>query len=670
MTHSRQVTNSKHVRTKRLSQNSEKAGKPASNKPSYVEMKTPLKVLFDEVLGKQTKRESTVDRRKRQSALENGAIPIATTPTRAALYIRVSGDKSVKSDLSMPDQEAQLRKFCDQQQWQTVAVYYEPGRSAKSTARKEFRKMIKDAFGEGDPPFDKILIHNTSRFARSSKDYSIFEALLHQRNIEILAITQTFSKDAGGMVALRLTNLMDEFYSLRSSVDSTRARLHMLDKGFWPGGSPPYGYRCVTSPENKQRSLLDIHEEERVVVEKVYSMAILGDGNGPPMGVKSIVVWLNEHGYRTRQGARWSVQAIHRMLTHSIYFGDYHWGVNQLEQQFQEKYEPRLLKVPPIVSREHYDAVQKMLERRNPKMSGAKLVSSPLLLSGIARCACGASMTLGTGTGKLGRVYRYYRCSSDARGTNARSSQAPDEKRCSRPRVAVNELDSVVLEQVRDQVLSHDRLVELLTRLRDREILAREQENVLVPQLRARIAAAETALSGLFAVAKQIPSISDQRPYQEEVAAVSIELRTANQMLSDLLRRSNAHLSGITPESVDLFRNEMLEVLFGENRATAKIYLSTIVAVVIVGEHHIDIQGQVSDLALGIDQARESGVLEPATGVRRYERRWRMGWDSNPRYGLPHAGFQDRFLKPLGHPSGRLRYAQSRRIWQGCSREL
>jgi hypothetical protein len=30
---------------------------------------------------------------------------------------------------------------------------------------------------------------------------------------------------------------------------------------------------------------------------------------------------------------------------------------------------------------------------------------------------------------------------------------------------------------------------------------------------------------------------------------------------------------------------------------------------------------------------------------------WRMGWDSNPRYGLPHGGFQDRCLKPLGHPS-------------------
>ena len=30
---------------------------------------------------------------------------------------------------------------------------------------------------------------------------------------------------------------------------------------------------------------------------------------------------------------------------------------------------------------------------------------------------------------------------------------------------------------------------------------------------------------------------------------------------------------------------------------------------------------------------------------------WRRGWDSNPRYSRLHAGFQDRCLKPLGHPS-------------------
>ena len=29
----------------------------------------------------------------------------------------------------------------------------------------------------------------------------------------------------------------------------------------------------------------------------------------------------------------------------------------------------------------------------------------------------------------------------------------------------------------------------------------------------------------------------------------------------------------------------------------------------------------------------------------------RTGWDSNPRYRFRHAGFRDRFLQPLGHPS-------------------
>jgi hypothetical protein len=33
---------------------------------------------------------------------------------------------------------------------------------------------------------------------------------------------------------------------------------------------------------------------------------------------------------------------------------------------------------------------------------------------------------------------------------------------------------------------------------------------------------------------------------------------------------------------------------------------------------------------------------------------WRKRWDSNPRIGFPIAGFQDQFLKPLGHSSASL----------------
>jgi hypothetical protein len=37
--------------------------------------------------------------------------------------------------------------------------------------------------------------------------------------------------------------------------------------------------------------------------------------------------------------------------------------------------------------------------------------------------------------------------------------------------------------------------------------------------------------------------------------------------------------------------------------------------------------------------------------AERNRRGWRKGWDSNPRWICTHGGFQDRCLKPLGHPS-------------------
>ena len=33
------------------------------------------------------------------------------------------------------------------------------------------------------------------------------------------------------------------------------------------------------------------------------------------------------------------------------------------------------------------------------------------------------------------------------------------------------------------------------------------------------------------------------------------------------------------------------------------------------------------------------------------EVRWRRERDSNPRYGFPYSGFQDRLFQPLTHPS-------------------
>ncbi|ODA91857.1 hypothetical protein BFX40_02435 [Mesorhizobium sp. SEMIA 3007] len=574
---------------------------------------------FADIVGtsKVRKPETIASRRARLRGKDILSSSTALKTIRVALYLRVSSDKSVQSNLSIPDQEAQLRALCKQEGWIIVAVYIEEGVSAKTAARPQFQRMIADSQSQ-ERPFEKILIHNTSRFARSSSDYAIYEKLLVQHNIEIVSVSQTFAKDAGGMISKRISNLFDEFHSLRSAVDSIRARRRMVEIGHWPGGPPLFGYRLIPAGDNPSRKWVAIRHEERGVVERIYSMALYGDGEGPPLGLQAIAKWLNKRGYRTRDGARWGGQAIHKMLTNPAYYGDYYWFVNPSENEFIEDQDPILMGIPAIVARQMFEEVQLLLERRNPKMHGAKLISSPLLLAGIARCKCGASMTLGTGTGKLGVVYRYYRCSADSRGLD----------RCSGPRIPEGTLDSAVLDSLKDRILDENRLSDLLIRLSERDARQRTRADGKIPEFQARMKAAETALQGIMATAKLAPSITSQPTFQRELELVSSELAAASHLMSEALAKGSER-SEVTPARIAFFRSQMEELLFGSNRAVAKIYLATIVAQVEVGERFVRIHGRVSDLRDAVSATGQSeGGVGGVPGVRRYVRRWRRGRDT------------------------------------------
>ena len=68
-----------------------------------------------------------------------------------------------------------------------------------------------------------------------------------------------------------------------------------------------------------------------------------------------------------------------------------------------------------------------------------------------------------------------------------------------------------------------------------------------------------------------------------------------------------------------------------------------------VADDAIRIMGTKSTLLKTL--AATKGGKSAGIGVPGFIPKWRMGWDSNPRWTRAHAGFQDRCLKPLGHPS-------------------
>jgi site-specific DNA recombinase len=115
--------------------------------------------------------------------------------------------------------------------------------------------------------------------------------------------------------------------------------------------------------------------------------------------------------------------------------------------------------VPPLIDQATFDAVQTHLRARNPKVTPARVVSGPTLLTGICfRAACGGAMTLRTGKG--GR-YRYYTCPIRARR---------GETGCKGRSIPMEKLDNLVAGHIEDRLLQPERPEEVLASVLDHRL--------------------------------------------------------------------------------------------------------------------------------------------------------------------------------------------------------
>jgi hypothetical protein len=129
----------------------------------------------------------------------------------------------------------------------------------------------------------------------------------------------------------------------------------------------------------------------------------------------------------------------------------------------------------PLIDRAAFDALQAHLRARNPKVTPARAVSGPTLLTGICFCAdCGGAMTLRAGKG--GR-YRYYTFSIKARqGEPGCKGLIPMEK--------------LEIGHIEDRLLKPERLEEVLASVLNRRQERTERRREHIAELNKR--AAET----------------------------------------------------------------------------------------------------------------------------------------------------------------------------------
>lgn len=551
----------------------------------------------------------------RASAISSGFVTEGAG-LRCCGYYRVSTGRQAEGDLSIPDQTRQIEAFCLARGWELASGYVEAGASATDDNRPEFQRMIERACDD-DRPFDVIVVHSYSRFFRDAFGLEMYIRKLAKAGVRLVSITQELGEDPAQVMMRQVIALFDEYQSRENGKHVLRAMKENARQGFYNGSPVPLGYTTQEIEKRgarlKKKLVVDAVEAE--MVRLVFKLYTEGDGRAGPIGVKQLAVWLNERGYRTKRGGRFGVDAVHTILTNRTYIGEALFN-RRSSKTLRQKPESEQVKidVPAIIDRKLFDRVQDNLRARNPKVTAPRIVTGPILLTGLATCAsCSGAMTLRTGTSSSGKVHRYYTCSTCARmGKSA----------CKGRSIAMDKLDTLVTDQITERLLQPDRLTALLSSILERRVRQATEVDQRITSLQADVSEAEEKLKRLYRMVEDgLTELDDI--LKERIADLKLGRDKAKAALERIMRSQSGPRT-LDPALIDSFSRIMRDNVTNGEVPFRKAYIRSLVDRIEVDDHVIRIIGDKATLEQAVTHGASVG-----NAVRSFEPKWRARHDSN-----------------------------------------
>lgn len=536
------------------------------------------------------------------------------TPLRAALYMRVSTGRQAESDLSIPDQRRQMEAFCEARGWQVVCEFTDAGLSGTDENRPQFQRMLEIATN-GGAPFDAIVVHSFSRFARDHFALEFNVRRLRKHGMRLVSITQDLGDDPMSVMVRQVFALFDEYQSKENAKHVLRAMQENARQGFWNGARPPYGYQVIAAEQRgaKTKKKLAIDPVEAETVRLIFKLIKEGDGESGPMGVKAAACWLNERGYRTRRGARWGIGPLHNLITNSTYKGEHRFNRRSAKSKTDNpESEQIIIPVEAIIDPKLFDAVQAQLKSRNRKVTPPRTVTGPILLTGLATCAtCGGGMTMRTG--KSGR-YKYYVCAAKAQ---------KGESACKGRSLPMDKLDTLVTARLSEKLLAPQRVEKILAALMERQADREADHGERLSALSAKVTNVDERLSRLYSAIETGALDPSDPTLKDRMTALKAEREIAQTAYERALTEQRPE-ARITPEKISAFSDVMRANVTKGSIPFRRAWLRAMIDNVEVDDEEIKIHGRRSVL----ERLVMGGGKAPA-GVPSFVPEWRARKDSN-----------------------------------------
>jgi hypothetical protein len=329
--------------------------------------------------------------------------------SRLVAYLRDSG--GVDQDQSIPQQETELRAWCEARGHTLAHVFKDEAISgASAVGREQFQALITHLRSE-DRQEHGLLLWRHSRFARDINDAQFYKADLRRRGIVIHSLKDPIPADDFGRVLEAAIDWHNQRFLEDLSEDVKRG-LHYIVRnyGAFPAHHVPRGFRRVPVSAGRRRD-----GTERILhrIEPDLSDPDLLRRIRLAFQLKASGLSIRHIHLQTNLYPRYI--SYRKLLKNPIYIGRLEYGRPPHQTIIEDYCEPIADLTDFARVQAGYAAASRQYHARSGRDNPAhpRRLSSSFLFSGLLRCAgCGSLMNGHTVVQRRGHGYRhhYYSC--------------------------------------------------------------------------------------------------------------------------------------------------------------------------------------------------------------------------------------------------------------------